>query len=234
MQLQKLFANFFADPAINRQRFRLFVEDFLKRLAAQNTRNLYDTMLSETEQAYTDYFGRLADNDTAVAIRQNRTKSMNNVMMRFKNEVVRERKLITYFFKEDSPGYRDFFPGLTMEYHKANLDNVESLMTRMATASAKHEDVLGPEAAANFNSLLESFRQARGEQVAQKTVVGQTSNKIQNSRLALELQMTGNALQIAYLNKGKRDAHKLFFDESLLKEPRRKKGAVIPAAEAEL
>jgi hypothetical protein len=226
MQLKRLFENQFDSPAISRQELRMFTEDHLKKLAVQNTANQYDAMLTNTQAAYTAYFGDIADADTAVSIRQSRTKSMNNVMEAFKSEVVNRRKLIIFILKEDSPEFLEFFPGGAKEYSDASLENVETLMNRIVTASTTHQAKLGAETAAVFGTLLTQFQAARGAQLLQKGTVNGVSGKAENSRFALQMLLSENVLVIARNNLGKPEMAKLFFEERLLDNP------AVPAEKA--
>ena len=220
MNLENFFEIQFDDPNINRQQLRKFTEDHLKRLATNNTANLYDQLLTDTQDAYEDYFGALNDHDTNSAVQQSRTKSMNNVLSQFIALVSKRAGLITNFFDKDSPEYQEFFPHMLTEYSRAGLENVETLMTRMVNAATKHAATVGVALSAEFAALKTAFLTARGQQLTQKTMVDQSSDSSNTTRDTLEVQLTKNLLTIALNNIGNAAAAKLFFDQSIINRPK--------------
>ncbi len=219
MMLERFFEIQFDDPNINRQQLRKFTEDHLKRLAQNNTKNLYDLLLSETQEAYETYFGFLNDTDVSNALQQSRTKSMENVRSQFSALLSRRKGLITNSYTEDSPEYQEFFPHGLTEYSTASLESIETLMNRIINAATAHATDLGGNLALEFSKIKDSFLVARGEQLAQKGAASKASESTDESRNALEIQLTKNLLSIALNNIGKPDAAGLYFDKSIISRP---------------
>ena len=216
MNIERFFEIQFDDPYINRQQLRKFMEDHLKKIAINNTNNLYDTLLTETQQLYETYFGTLNDVDTSNALQQSRTKSMENVRGQFSALMRRREGLISNSFTEDSPEYQEFFPHGITEYTEATLENVETLMVRIIGASATHSAELGTSLSAEFSKLKDSFIVARGKQLEQKGVVGKSSEAAGQSRNAAEIQLTKNLLTIVLNNIGNTAAAAMYFDKSII------------------
>ena len=216
MSIERFFEIQFDDPYINREQLRKFMEDHLKRLAINNINNQYDSLITETQQLYELFFGALTDADTSNALQQSRTKSMENVRGQFSALVRRRQGLITNSFDEDSPEYQEFFPHGLTEYTEAKLENIETLMTRIITASAAHAAELGAGLSAEFSKTKDAFVAARGKQLEQKGVVGKASDAAGQSRDAVEIQLTKNLLTIALNNIGNAGAAAMFFDKSII------------------
>ncbi|CAN5419326.1 hypothetical protein BH11BAC5_BH11BAC5_55430 [soil metagenome] len=217
VNLERFFEIQFDDKEISRQNLRKFTEDHIQRVAAQNTANQYDQMLNDTETKYNSFFGALNDHDTSFALQQSRTKSMNNVMESFIKKVQQRGGLITNSYDEESPEYQEFYPNGKTEYTNANLQNVETLMTRFIAAATAHVATLGNALAVEFTGLLSSFTTARGSQLSQKGLVSAASDDTDTARHALEIQLTKNLLNLALLNIGNTNAAAIFFDQSIIR-----------------
>lgn len=219
MHLERFFDIQFDNKNISRQQLRKFVEDHLKRLATNNTANLYGELLTETQATYEVYFGALSDHDTNSAMQQSRTKSMQQVLKQFTDLVSKRHGLVINSFDADSAEYQEFFPHGLTEYGRATLENIETLMTRIITASAAHTTALGNGMVGEFATLKQAFITARGQQLTQKTMVQQASGSSEQTRDALEIQLTKNLLTIALHNIGNTSAAAQFFDQSIINRP---------------
>lgn len=219
ISIERYFEIQFNDPYINREMLRKFMEDHLKRLAVNNTSNLYDNLLTETQKSYEQYFGALTDADTSNALQQSRTKSMENVRGQFTALIRRREGLVTNSYDEDSPEYQEFFPHGLSEYTEATLENIETLMVRFITASAAHSADLGTKLSEEFSDLKERFLAARGKQLEQKGVADKASETVGHQRDAVEIQLTKNLLTIALNNIGNPAAAASYFDQSIIARP---------------
>ena len=215
IDLSRFFLVLFMGEKISKQELRSFVDDFLKKLAVQNTNGLYDEMLNATIAAYETFFGAITNLDVKAAIQKSRTASMNLVMDAFKKSVQSSGMVIEGLFK-NKPGFEEFFPLGRNEFNHAILENVETLMNRLATATATHRTKVGDAIAKEFEAYPELFKASRGEQLTEKAKVGDIRQEAKDTRLALATLMTKNVLQIAINNIGNPDAAKLFFNQSLL------------------
>ena len=216
INIERFFEVQFDDPNINRQQLRKFTEDHLKRLAVNNDKNLYDLMITDTQAAYETYFGALTDTDVSNSVQQSRTKSMNNIKKLIQTTLSRRAGLITNSIDKDIPEYQEFFPHGLTEYSNATLENIETLMDRMITASAAHADLLGNTLTAEFANLKAQFLSARGKQLSQKGATDKASETTEESRHIIEIQLTKNLLTIALNNIGNIAAAALFFDKSII------------------
>jgi hypothetical protein len=214
--IDRFFENQFDDKNISRQALRKFAEDHLQRLAVQNTNNLYDDLLNNTETAYESYFGALTDRDTSFALQQSRTKSMNNVVGNFQATLRLREGLVSNYFPKDTPEYQEFFPANLDEYNRATLLNAETLMSRIVTAFTAHTATFGANTVTEFTNFLTQFKAARGTQLLQKGKVSDASENTEATRTILEIQLTTNVLSIALKNIGKPQAAASFFDQSIL------------------
>lgn len=81
--LGSFFENPFSDPRIARDRKQAFGEDFLNRVAVQNTKGQFDDLIANTLQSQTALFGGITSQATLSALREARTRSVDTVMKNF-------------------------------------------------------------------------------------------------------------------------------------------------------
>ena len=217
IDLSRFFLVLFMGEKISKQELRSFVDDFLKKLAVQNTNGLYDEMLNATIAAYETFFGAITNLDVKAAIQKSRTASMNLVMQAFKTSVQSSGLVIEGLFK-NKPEFEEFFPLGRTEVSEVTLENVETIMKRLVAATATHRAKVGDAIAKEFEAYPELFKEARGVQLTEIAKVGDIRQEAKDARLALAIQMTKNVLDIAKNNIGNTDAAKLFFNQSLLEE----------------
>ncbi len=185
-------------------------------------------MITDTQAAYTSYFGNLTDRDTNLAIQKGRTVSMNNVFATFQHTVSQREGLVRTTYGKGSPDYIEFFPRGLSEFSDATLLNVEILMTRMINASTSHSADLGLALQTEFTGIYKSFETARGTQLGQKGTVSGDSDAIVGTQATVALQLTQNLLTIALANIGNKGAASMFFDESIIKVHEETKTPVAP------
>ncbi len=217
IDLSRYFLVLFMNQSISKQEFRAFVDDFLKKLAIQNTGGLYNEMLNSTIAAYETFFGTINNLDVKAAIQKSRTASMNLVMQAFITSVQSSGLVIEGLFK-NKPELEEFFPLGRNEFNQATLENVETLMKRLATSTATHRTKVGDAIAKEFEVYPDLFKEARGVQLTEIARVSDIRQEAKDARLELATLMTKNVLQIAMNNIGNPDAAKLFFNQSLLED----------------
>ncbi len=217
IDLSRFFLPLFMDEKISKQELRAFTDDFLKKLTVQNTGGVYSEMLNVTIAAYEVFFGAIADLDVRAAIQKSRTASMNLVMDAFKASM-QSSGLVIEGLLTNKPQLQEFFPLGRSEFSQITLEKAETLMKRLASASATHRTAIGDTIAKEFEAYPERFKEARGVQLAEIAKVSDMRQEAKDARLALATLMTKNVLQIAMNNIGNPDAAKLFFNQSLLED----------------
>ena len=219
MNFKKLFANFFNDKEISDEEMKDFSQDGIARITANNGGGLFTTILNDTVNAHTTYFGAITDKDIKFAVQQSLTMSKDNIVRTFKQTVSEKEGIIKGSFAGgvNAPEYQQFFPlGLT-EYANATMGNIEVLMTRMVTASGNHSGVLGAAFVGIWTAIQSNYNTARSLQLNKKGEVGVALETIDTNRLPLELQWCKNLHFIGFTYPGQPDICATFFNQSLLK-----------------
>lgn len=217
IRLERFFKNHFDTKEISDNNIRKFTEVHLQRLAAKNGSGDFTQMISDTTDAYNLYFGKINDEDTKFAVQQGLTIAVNNAVEDFKSAVSRRSGLILSAFGKESPTYQEFFPlGLT-EYSGATLQNVETLMNRMVTASTKYTAELTAAVSTEFQGYLTTYTAARAAQLLKKGEVTDAKSSTSQNRDVVEVQLMKNLLAIASMYVGDESACNDFFDQSFIR-----------------
>jgi hypothetical protein len=222
MDFKKLFANHFASTQgkyISDEELKDFSQDGMARITANNGGGLFTTLLSDTLNAHTAYFGAITDKDIKFAVQQSLTMSKDNIVRTFKETVQEKSGIIQGSFAGgiNAPEYQEFFPlGLT-EYTNSTMGNIEMLMTRMVSASNTHAGVLGPAFIAIWPTIQGNYNTARNLQQNKMGEVGVAREAVDTNRLPLELQWCRNLHFVGFTYPGQPDVCATFFNQSLLK-----------------
>ncbi len=219
MNLQTYFENNFDDKQISNDELKTFTEDHLRRLAENNTGGALDEMLLDTTTRYTDFFGDITDTDTAAAVRQGLTISVNNTMDAFFARVSRREGRIRDLWGKESAEHQEFFPHGVDEYGSADLSEAERLMNQFVAAADAHKGSteLGQAFYDEFFALRQAFRTARAAQLGKKGAVSSGQSDTKTSKTALEKQLMKNLLLLAAQNVGDISKAAVYFDQSIIR-----------------
>jgi hypothetical protein len=210
------FSVIFLRRKITDERLQKYTEDHLQRLAANNNSNQFDVMINETEAAHSNYFGALKNEDLALALRQSRTVSVDNVIDRFKARMNRAEGAIRDKWGKDSDVYEEFFPHGLNEFTHINKTTYESLIARFISSLTGHQGDLGAVILADFTTLQSDYITARGQQLLKKGEVDMSRADKTNARMELAFQLQKNILDIAKMYLGDVQKGMSFFDTSTL------------------
>lgn len=214
--LEKLFDIVFLNHLIIDIRLKAFVQNFLKKLAIQNTSNQFDTMLNDTEAKYVAFFGDISDKDTITAIKEARTMSVNNVIVEVGDFIRANVDYIASKLGRTKPEFHEIFPNQPTEYYTATKTNIEVLLHRLVTGCTTYETPLGAQLKADAIALQTKYLSARGTQITQMSALDNQRNLVHDSRKELAIQMQSNLFDLAKLNIGHPEKFKLFFSIHLL------------------
>ncbi len=201
---------------ITDDRFKIFSEDALARLAAQNTLNQFDTMINDTEALHIALYGAIGNKDTLSALRKSRTESVDNVIVKFIALQRRNDDIIAGKYGRGEPTFIEFFPlGLT-EYDQVTKTTIGTLLNRMVQGLTTHVADLGVEMKNQMIAMQHDYDAARGLQVAKKAEVSFARGDLKSKRLDLAMQWQDNLFDIAKLHKGHPERIHDFFSFYLL------------------
>lgn len=216
INLITLFRNHFGAKSISDDKLKVFSEDHIQRLTANNEDGVFTTLITETTTAKNQYFGQISSEATGKALQKSHTKVVDDIMVSFKDEVSRREGLIKSLFGKDSSTYIEFFPNGISEYRGAKKANIETLIVRMATVASNHSAQVGEEFVKVFTDFQTSYTEARNSQMNQKGTVSAIKSNAKSKRTVLELQLIKNLHFIAYTYPGDDDRCSSFFDQSII------------------
>jgi len=218
INLSTFFKVHFNNNKISDNNLKKFTEIHLQRLAAKNGGGQYTTMITDTTTAYTNYFGKMTNEDTKFAIQQGMTFTMNNVVKSFKETVSQKEGTIRGQWGVQSAEYQEFFPLGVTEYSNGILANMELLMTRFADAATLHQAQLGAPFVNTFTGLKTSFINARQAQLLKIGEVTDAKTETSQNRDLLEIQLMKNVLNLAIEYLGNEAEGLDFFDQSFIRD----------------
>jgi len=217
IDLKKLFKNHFDTDKISDDNMKKFAETHLERLSANNGTAQFTTMITATTNAYTAYFGAMANEDTKYAIQQGLTVTMNNIVENFKNFASQKEGIVFGNFGKGSAQYQEFYPNGVTEYRQANLANIETLMTRYVGAVDRHQITLGPSMQTASQIFLTDFKNARKAQLEKIGEVSAQKTTTSTNRDVIENELMRNVHLIASMFIGDVDRCMDFFDQSFIR-----------------
>lgn len=223
ISIERLFQLIFADSQISRAELRLFTEDHLAKLRAQNMSGPFAgqfvSLITATETAFNRFIDTLSAEDSAGAERQGDTITKDAALESFIALVRRRETRIKDRLGKPSAGYEEFFPHGLTEYGKPTMAQAPVLMDRMVLKATKYSAQVGAELITEFTNARSAFVEARSAQVDQKGDVSEIVEERRMARTAVEVQLQKNFLTIALLNVGHPEVVKDYCDQSLLKNP---------------
>jgi len=215
INLLTFFKNHFDTSKLSDDKIRLFAEVNIVRLT-NDTSGLYSDLLTDTSNAYNDFFGVIVNESTRFAVQQGRTIGMNNAWNGFLKLLRQKEGTIRGEFDKDSPTYQEFFPHGMFEYTQAALGSKQTLMNRFIAACNNNAAALPANFVDQFVTLRNTFVSVRDLQL---TVISEVTNLKDNARISrdvLEEQLMKNVLFVAFNNVGHPERMKRFFDQTIL------------------
>ncbi len=217
MDLKRLFKNHFNTNKISDDKLRKFAEVHLQRLSANNGTAQFTAMITATTAAYNAYFGSITNEDTKFAIQQGLTVTLNNIVENFKSFVSQKEGIIRGNFGKESAEYQEFFPLGVTEYRQANLQNIETLISRFVGAAERHNATLGAALQSDAENYLTDFQNARTAQLNKIGEVQAQKSETSTTRDVIENELMKNVHLIASMFIGNVDRCMDFFDQSIIR-----------------
>lgn len=217
LNLKVFFKNHFDTKAISDANLRKFAETHIACLYANNGNGQYSQMINSTEQAFQAFSNAINQEDIVFSQQQGNTIRVDDIIEQFKQYIRKKEGLVRSEYGTDSPEYQEFFPlGLT-EYSQISKTNAEMLMQRVTDAASNYAGTLGNAFAQQLQSLLDSYRTARSNQLQKIGTVSVKKTETAQARTALERQLMRNILALA--SEFLEDTSKIdtFFDQSIVR-----------------
>ena len=219
INLETFFKNHLNTNRISDDNMKKFAHTNLQRMSSNNSGGEFTQMITDTTNAYTDYYGSITDEDTKYTIQQGLTVTMNNAMEAFKDAVsTKAVHVVLTYYKKESAEYQEFFPEGAVEYSGATLKNIEQLMDRMVTAANRHVADLGIPFVTEMQGYRDTFKLARDAQLAKIGEVKDSKVDSSTTRDVLENELMKNILRIAIMYLGDIPRCMVFFDQSFIRD----------------
>lgn len=223
IKISRYFENPFDDPAISAEELRIFSEDHLGKLNAQNASGplagTLTAMLAATQTPFGSFDAALSARAGELGALQGETLTKDDALRLFRTTIRQRQGRVLDKLGEDSPAYLEIFPGGLSYYTRATMQNIQQRFDYAVKTFTKYSAQLGPELAAEFVALRTSFMAARSGQVEGKGEVGEARGTVKATRHDLELQLFDNLLTLAKMFKDEPARAAEFFDQSLLEDP---------------
>jgi hypothetical protein len=239
-----LFKNHLDTNKVSDDNMNRFGQDSLARLVANNPGGIYSALISATTTAYNNYATALATEAHSASVKEGSTITVDQLKKQFIDLVAMKEGIIRGTFGKDSAQYEVFFPQGMDEYHQSTKGNIQMLMSRFLAACTDYRAQLPEGFSTQFETLVASYGNARTTQLGHIGTTDGHKLTTANMRNILELQLMKNLLTIAMNNIGNPAVLEVYFDQSIIRRPTRKKtegelaeeepmaGQVAPASKA--
>lgn len=217
INLKTFFINHFDTKDISDDTLKEFTQKNLTSMSENNPGSIYDTLITDTTQAYTNYFGAMTDEATKIAIKEGKTVTMNTKLQAFKDFVSRQEGLIRSKWGTDAAEYQEFYPQGISEYTQATLASIEQIMDRFKNAATTYQADLGAQFLTDVTTLSDEFKAARQSQISLMAIVEGKKSETSVKRDVVEIQLMKNLLIIASNNIGDDTKVEDYFDQSLIR-----------------
>ena len=214
---ENLFTNHLDTKAISDDTMKELSQKHLTGMSENNPGGIYDTLITDTTQAHTNYFGAMTDEATKLAIKEGKTVTMNIKLNAVKNFVSQQEGLIRSKWGTGTGEYQEFYPQGITEYNRATLASIEQIMDRYENAATAHQVDLGVPFLTDVTTLVTDFKTARQSQLDLMSIVNGKKTETSVKRDVLEIQIMKNLLIIASNNVGNPSVLRNYFDQSLIR-----------------
>src|SRR6476620_8053847 len=110
IELVKYFRILFLSVKLSRARLKLFTEDHIQRLNANNPGGIFTTILTNVTNAYNAYYGDMASESLNEAVREGKTLAMNESRGFLEKNISENEGLVSYTYRANLSLYEEFYP----------------------------------------------------------------------------------------------------------------------------
>jgi len=213
INLEVFFYNHFDTKRISDDKLDLFTQDHIERLKSNNADHVYDSMITNTQKAYTDYYSSKSSESFQLAQREASTIEVENYVTDFRKLVSMKEGIIRGTWGVKSSVYQEFYPSGISEYTHATRANLNELMDRYLQTATKYTADLPASFVEEFSNLIAAYKMHREAQLSTMATVSGDKLATAENRDVLEEQLMSNLLVIANNNIGKPAAMKVYFTQ---------------------
>jgi hypothetical protein len=221
IDLTNIFEIHFDDKNITDEDLKKFTQVLIERLRVNNLNNKYTPMITLTQAAFDGLFTNMSSEIYNEAVKQSATKSVDDVIARFKEEMDYIEGDVKKYFRTNKKVIEEFFPYGITEYKQANKSNIELLMNRLITASGNHIAALPIDFIKPVSDLKAEYDHERQIQLQKMGMVADDKATGKTLRALLERQLWLNVLDLAKEYVGSPIEGMKFFDQSIIRKWKR-------------
>ena len=228
IDLKTFFRSHFDTKEISDDNMDIFAQDHIERMKANNTGNIYDALITETEAAYNSYYTAKTGESYSEAQKEAGTVTVENLAEEFKSLVSQKEGIIRGTWGTGSAIYQEFYPHGITEYHLATRANLNDLMDRFVMAATAHTAELPAGFVEQFTQLVNDYKEARTAQLNMMGDVSGDKYETAQTRNILEIQLMKNVLFIAINNIGNPDAVEVYYRQHHIRRSTQPTGGEEP------
>ena len=214
--LSNLFTDLFDDPKITNNRLVAFANDQILRLSANNPAAVYTPISTATTTAANALNAIIVLRESDTRTREGSTVGKKETRKDLVKYISKKEGLVKSVFGKPSTQYEEFFPqGLTplRQGTEMEFDNAAEVIVQKAI---KYEAELGGAFRTELTDLYGFWNTAYNRQNTDTVTADNDGSQETAAATTLRLQLTENALFIAYKNVGVPTAYATYFDTTLL------------------
>ena len=223
IRISRYFENPFDDRQIAAEELRIFAEDHLGKVNSHNDSGplagTLTAMVTATEAAFDPFDEALSGRAQEIGTQMGGTMTKDDALRLFKTKIRQREGTVRGVLAENTPQYREIFPGGLMYYTRATMQTIQARLDYAVEKFTKYQAELGAAVVAEITGLRSAFSAARDAQVGDKGEVSEARGMVKTTRRSLELQLLDNLLALAKLFKGQPEKAAEFFNQSLLEDP---------------
>jgi len=224
INLETFFRNHFDTQFISDDKMDLFSQDHIARLKTNNPENIYDTVITNTERAYDDYFSSKTSESVSAAQKEAATVNVEKYAKEFADLISMKEGIIRGTWGKESAQYQEFYPHGITEYTKAIRATMNELMDRYLQAATKYAAELPANFIDLFTAIINNYKTSRDLQLGKMGDVSGDKLETAQNRDILETQLMSNVLVIANNNIGNTDVMKVYFTQHYIERSGRSQG----------
>jgi hypothetical protein len=223
IDFNSFFKNHFDTKNVSNDNLIKFGDANLYRMIANNPGDIYTPLITATTAAVNNFKGAVQAEDQSKSLKEGATVNVDKYQQQYIDLVSLKEGIISGTWGKDAAEYQHFIPHGLDEYHQATRSTIETLMARFNKAGDDHKSALPGGFIDPFKAITVNYIAAR---TLQLTLMGAAEGQkfsAANFRTALEIQLMTNVLTIALNNIGNLDVMSIYFDQSIIRKPAKKK-----------
>ena len=222
-----MFLPYLKNPFLNknlaREDFRDLMASNLSRMSGQNQTGQYTAMIAALQPHHDAYAALLGTQDVNLGERLGNTDVVEKILADFKLWAKKELLVdVAYVFGRKDPDEKAltaFLPKGRSEYSSVTLLTLPTLLDRAATLTAKYQDKLGDDLAAQATKFKKDYDEDRQTQGESKGAVQGDTKAEKMLRKAAARQLKLNLLDQIKLHLDDADAVKALYDPRIFTQP---------------